>query len=218
MAAEAGQPAAAVILREPVDVGRAKARRAAAEELGEPRYEHESLTERAWRWLQEFLGSLVDQVAREGLGGVASVTLLVAVLVVLAALLLWSTRRMSGGMRPGTAELFDEARLGAAEHRARAQRLAREARWSEAIQERLRAIAGSLEDREILAALPGRTANELAVAAGRALPAQAAGLTYAARLFDAVTYGEDPGSAEGYAAVAGLDDDLDRAKPLVATR
>jgi hypothetical protein len=206
-----------VILREPLDVGRLEARRAAVAELGEGRYEQESLTERVWRWVQELFASFVDLAAREGLGGVGSLALLVAVLVALIALLLWSMRRLSRGARTGSTDLFDEPGRRAAEHRERAERLAREARWPEAVQERLRAIARSLEERQILAALPGRTADEVAAAAGQALPGLEARLRDAARLFDAVTYGEDPGSAEGYAAVAGLDDELSHAEPVVAT-
>jgi Domain of unknown function (DUF4129) len=208
-----GPTAAAVILRQPVDVGRTEARHAAVAELSEGRYEQESLTERAWRWLEGFVSGVLDQVAREGLGGVASLTLLVVVLAALAVLLLWSTRRLSTSARSGVLEPFDVPGQSAAQHRERAEGLAQEGRWPEAIRERLRAIARTLEEREILAERPGRTADELAAAAGRALPALDARLADAARLFDAVTYGEDPGSADGYAALAGLDEELRRAEP-----
>jgi Domain of unknown function (DUF4129) len=217
VAAEAGRTAAAVSLSQPVDIGRAEARRAAAAELSEGRYEQESLIERAWRWFEGLVRSLVDQVAREGLGGALSLTLLVVVLAVLAALLLWSMRRLSASARSSGVGLLDEEGQNAAQHREQAARLAHEGHWPEAIRERLRAVARTLEEREILAALPGRTADELAAEAGRVLPALDDRLAEAARLFDAVTYGQHPGSAEGYAAVAALDDALLRAEPVVAT-
>lgn len=216
MAPEADGLAAAVTLSQPVDVGRAEARRRAVAELAETRYEQESLTERVWRWLEGFVSGVLEQVAREGLGGAASLAVLVVVLVTLGVLLLWSMRRLSGSARSAAGGPLDQPEQSAAQHREQAERLAQEGHWPEAIRQRLRAIARSLEERDILAALPGRTADELAAAAGRALPALDARLADAARLFDAVTYGEDPGSAEGYAALAGLDEELRRAEPVVA--
>jgi hypothetical protein len=201
-------------LAPPVDVGRDAARRAAAEELSRNAYEQESLLERAWRWFQELLDQIFAQAAEGGLSGLVSLVILVVVLAALTAVLLWSLRRMSRSARARTAGVFGAREQTAAEHRAAAERLASEGRWPEAVRERLRAIARTLEEREILAALPGRTADELAAAAGHALPDLRDRLAAAARLFDAVTYGEDPGSAEGYAAVADLDQQIVAAEPV----
>ncbi|MGH3366264.1 MAG: DUF4129 domain-containing protein [Nocardioidaceae bacterium] len=204
-------------LREPpVDVARGTARRAVEDELGRGVYEDESLVETVLRWLQETFLALVAQVSQGGLRGVVSLLILGAVLVGLTGLLLWSLRRISRSAGVGTTGGLDASGQTAGEHRATAEQLARDARWPQAIRERMRAVARILEEREILSALPGRTADELASAAGRALPTLDARLNDAARLFDRVTYGEDPGSAEDYASVAELDAALNVAEPAMS--
>ena len=51
----------------------------------------------------------------------------------------------------------------------------------------------------------GRTADEFAAEAARALPPHAAELLGAARLFDEVRYGRRPGTRPGYDRVTELD-------------
>lgn len=60
----------------------------------------------------------------------------------------------------------------------------------------------------MLAAAPGRTANELARDAGTALPHLAGELSEAATAFNDVTYGEQPGTPAAYQMIADLDDHL----------
>ena len=55
------------------------------------------------------------------------------------------------------------------------------------------AVIRGLEERTILDRRPGRTADEAAAAAASALPPLATELTFAAELFDAVTYGRRDG-------------------------
>ena len=57
----------------------------------------------------------------------------------------------------------------------------------------------------MLAPRIGRTADEFAAEAGRALPPHAADLLGAARLFDEVRYGRRPGTRPGYDQVTELD-------------
>lgn len=204
-------------LREPpVDIARGAARRAVEDELSRGVYEDESLVETVLRWLQETFLALLAQASQGGLRGVVSLLILATVLVGLTGLLLWSLRRISRSAGARTTGGLDASGQTAAEHRATAEQLARDARWPQAIRERMRAVARTLEEREILSALPGRTADELASAAGRAMPTLDARLNDAARLFDRVTYGEDPGSAEDYASVAELDAALNVAEPAVS--
>ena len=61
------------------------------------------------------------------------------------------------------------------------------------------------DERGLLAPRIGRTADEFATEAGRALPPHAAGLLDAARLFDEVRYGRRPGTRPGYDRVSELD-------------
>ncbi|NEA03407.1 DUF4129 domain-containing protein, partial [Streptomyces sp. SID10116] len=63
------------------------------------------------------------------------------------------------------------------------------AHWSQAVQERMRAVVRALEERALLDPRPGRTADEAAAEAGRTLPSHTDRLRAAARAFDDVTYG-----------------------------
>ena len=199
----------------PVDIGRSAARDAAAAELSRGRYEQESLLDRFWRSIQEFFSALLGGQVEGSLGGVAALAVLVVVLASLAVLLLWSLRRTSRAAKRRTAEVFDTHGLSADDHRDRAEQHARAGEWSAAIQERLRAVARVLEDREIVAVLPARTADELATAAGHTLPMLASRLTTATRIFDAVTYGESTGSSEDYSVLVDLDNALRVTEPVV---
>ncbi len=102
----------------------------------------------------------------------------------------------------------------ARDHRERADELAAAGNWSGAIRACLRAIARDLEERAILPSRAGRTADELAVEAGRALPGHAEELWSAARLFDDVCYGQRPGTPDGYARMRQLDAAIKSARPL----
>ncbi|WP_308249692.1 DUF4129 domain-containing protein [Sphaerisporangium fuscum] len=198
------------------DIGREEARRKAVEELVKPEYQQESLPERVLRLIREFVDSLLDQAPGGVPGGVVALVVVILVVAGLVALIAWQARKATRSHRLGGEELFGARERTAEEHRAEAERLAGQSRWADAIRERLRAIARDLEHRAIVAPQPGRTADELAETAGRELPPFAVRLATAARLFDDVTYGEVPGTAEGYQTMAALDDDLRATRPAAS--
>ncbi|MFC4531613.1 DUF4129 domain-containing protein [Sphaerisporangium dianthi] len=198
------------------DVGRDEARRRAIEELVKPEYQQESLLERFYRMFREFLDSLLDSTPGGVPGGVLALLVVLLIVAALVVLVVWRARKATGARRAAAEGLFGPKARTAGEHRAEAERLAGESRWAEAVQERLRAIARDLEDRAIVAPQPGRTADELAVTAGRELPSLAPALAAAARLFDDVTYGQAPGTAEGYRSMSDLDADVRAARPAAA--
>ncbi|SDG64307.1 protein of unknown function [Sinosporangium album] len=201
----------------PVDAERGEARGEAVQELLKPHYESEPLPTRLLRYVREFISDLLDSATGGTVGGIAAAILLVALLLALAGLLLWWARRADRGRRAvATGDLFGGGVHTAAEHRRAADALAAEGRWTEAIQERLRAVARDLEERALVDAMPGRTAGELAADGGRALPPLAADLAAAAHLFDDVTYGEVPGTGDGYATMRDLDERLRQARPVAA--
>ncbi|MGB0963000.1 MAG: DUF4129 domain-containing protein, partial [Mycobacterium sp.] len=107
-----------------------------------------------------------------------------------------------------TSALFGDHELSATEHRATAERFAASGDWAPAIRHRLRAIARQLEEDGVLDPVAGRTATELARAAGRVLPELADELTMAAEAFNDVTYGARPGQESQYRMIASLDDKL----------
>ncbi|GII61410.1 membrane protein [Sphaerisporangium krabiense] len=194
------------------DIGRDEARRRAFEELVRPEYQQESLLERLVRIVREFFGGLLDQAPGGVPGGLLALAVIVVLIAALIGLIAWQARKATGGRRAAEG-LFGTRERTADEHRQEAGRLAGESRWAEAIRERLRAIARDLEHRAIVAPQPGRTADELAEAAGAELPAFAGRLAGAARLFDDVTYGQRPGSPEDYGTMTALDEDLRAARP-----
>ncbi|NUK88548.1 DUF4129 domain-containing protein [Streptomyces lunaelactis] len=201
----------------PVDTPRIPAREAAERELSKPMY-HEndpSLLQRALNRFWDWVGNLFDAASGAAPGGPLGLLVVVLVVIGLAAALWWrlGTPRRS----PGSADsLFDDSPRSASEHRAAAEAHATAGLWNQAVQERMRAIVRSLEERALLDPRPGRTADEAAAEAGRSLPDQADGLRAAAREFDDVTYGGRTADRSAYRRVRDLDLELERAKPLLS--
>ena len=198
----------------PVELARDEAARLAREELAKQVYRDAGprLVERVVGWLIERAGKLFDEVAGVspgGYAGVAVVLLLVAAAVVAVRLKVGPLGRREAGEQA----LFSGRARTAAEHRAAADAHAAAGEWAEAVRERLRAVVRSLEERAVLDARPGRTADEAAAEAGVALPAVAAELRRAARLFDDVWYGGRPAGPESDAALRGVDEQVRAARP-----
>ncbi|SNT54575.1 DUF4129 domain-containing protein [Actinacidiphila glaucinigra] len=198
----------------PVTIPRGPAREAAEDELSKGIYHRDdpSLLERALNWLWEKFDHLMDTASGATPGGTAGLVTIVVVVVLLVIALRLRLGKLRAQPTTGTG-LFADAPRTAAEHRATAEEHARHSRWSEAVRERMRAIVRSLEERTLLDPRPGRTADEAAAEAGRALPGLAARLADAARTFDDVTYGDRPGTPGAYAALRELDTEVQRAKP-----
>ncbi|MET9732825.1 DUF4129 domain-containing protein [Streptomyces sp. NPDC006458] len=202
----------------PLTVPRDPAREAARRELAKRMY-HENepnLLERALNSFWDWLGSVFDAADAVTPGGaVGLVVIALAVLAVLGALW-WRLGSPRRGPVSAPA-LFDDRPRSAAEHRAAAEAHAAQGHFSQAVQERMRAIVRALEERALLDARPGRTADEAAADAGRALPAHTDRLRAAARDFDDVTYGGRTATEASYRRIAELDRDLERAKPRLTT-
>jgi hypothetical protein len=202
----------------PVTIPRDPAREAARRELSKRMY-HEndpSLFQRAlnafWDWVDRLFGSAA--AATPG-GTLGLVVVIVAVLAVLGAL--WWRLGTPRREPASSATLFDDRPRSAAEHRAAAEAHAAQGHWNQAVQERMRGIVRSLEERALLDVRPGRTADEAAAEAGRALRTHTDQLRAAARDFDDVTYGGRRASEQSYHRIAVLDHDLERTKPQLAS-
>jgi len=209
-----------VIASVPVELGRDEAAQLAREELAKQIYRDAGpgLVERLVRWLLEQAGRLLDGAAGVSPGGYAG--LVVVLLLVAAAVVAVRLKVGPLGRRAAREEaLFVGRTRTAAQHRAAADAHAAAGEWAEAVRERLRAVVRSLEERAVLDERPGRTADEAAAEAGRALPSCAAGLRSAAVLFDEVWYGGRPAGPESYAALRDLDAQVQAARPdLVVQR
>ena len=204
----------------PVDLGRDEAAQLAREELAKQVYRDAGpgLVERLVRWLLEQAGRLLDGAAGVSPGGYSG--LVVVLLLVAAAVVAVRLKVGPLGRRAAREEaLFVGRTRTAAQHRAAADAHAAAGSWAEAVRDRLRAVVRSLEERAVLDERAGRTADEAAAEAGRALPSCAAGLRAAAVLFDEIWYGGRPAGPESYAALRDLDAQVQAARPdLVGQR
>ncbi|WP_046263644.1 DUF4129 domain-containing protein [Streptomyces sp. WM6386] len=202
----------------PITIPRDPAREAARRELSKRLY-HEndpSWFQRAlnafWDWVDKLFGTAATATPGGALG---LVVIILAVLAVLGAL--WWRLGTPRREPASSAALFDDRPRSAAEHRAAAEAHAAQGHWNQAVQERMRAIVRSLEERALLDIRPGRTADEAAAEAARALPSRADRLHTAARDFDDVTYGGRRASQQSYQRITELDRDLERTKPQLAS-
>ncbi|MEV4670475.1 MULTISPECIES: DUF4129 domain-containing protein [Actinomadura] len=199
-------------------IGRDEARELARRELEKQVYQRDrpSWLERVWADFSEWLAGLFNRApnpeAQGTGGGWVSVLIIVLVLAIAIALIAWLMRGRRN-LRSRDKALLEDAPSTALDHRQAAERHAAAGEWAEAIRERLRAIARDLEERAVLAARPGRTADELAAEAGEAVPELAGELAAGVRIFDDVWYGDRPGTAEGYARMKALDERLRATKP-----
>ncbi|UUU41749.1 DUF4129 domain-containing protein [Streptomyces sp. NBC_00162] len=200
----------------PVTTPREPAQEAAERELSKPMY-HENdpgLLDRALRKFFEWIDDLFGAASGATPGGTLGLVVIV-LLAILAAGALWWRLGAPSRIPAGAGVLFDDGIRSAADHRTAAEAHAAAGRWTEAVQERMRAVVRSLEERTVLDPRPGRTADEAAAEAAVSLPDHAGDLRAAARTFDDVTYGGRTADADTYARLRTLDLTLDRAKPLL---
>jgi len=190
-----------------IDIDRDAAHEAAQHELAKPIYPKASLIERLTDWIDQLLTKLIVEGSSVP-GGWFTISVLLILLAIAIVVAVRIARRTLRTNRGGGHALFGDHVLSATEHRATAEQYAAAGNWSAAIRHRLRAVARQLEESAVLDAIPGRTANELARDAGRAIPNLAAELSRAAEAFNDVTYGERPGTEPAYQMIADLDDHL----------
>ncbi|GAA2762896.1 DUF4129 domain-containing protein [Streptomyces paradoxus] len=202
----------------PLTTPRDPAREAARRELSKRMYHEDdpSLFQRALDAFWDWLGKLLNAASTATPGGTLGlIVIILAVIAVLAAL--WWRLGTPRRQPTSSATLFDDRPRSAADHRATAEAHAAQGHWNQAVQERMRALVRALEERALLDARPGRTADEAAAEAGRALPAHTDRLRTAARDFDDVTYGGRSATEQSYHRIAELDRNLERTKPQLAT-
>ncbi|MFJ7152598.1 DUF4129 domain-containing protein [Streptomyces sp. NPDC100445] len=201
----------------PVTIPRGPAREAARRELSERLYHQNdpSPLQRALDAFWDLLDRLLGSAASATPGGTVGLVVVTLFVAAVPAALWWRLGTPHRRPTPATALLDDRPR-SAADHRAAGEAHAARGRWNQAVQERVRALVRSLEERGLLDPHPGRTADEAAAEAGRSLPAHTDRLRAAAREFDDVTYGGREASARSYHRIAALDDDLAHTRPSTA--
>lgn len=194
---------AAAPTAQPPGIGRRAAQQLARRELARSIY-RESFWTRFWNWVARQVSHLINATGSLPGGWWSSVALIAALVLIIAGVTFWL--RPAGVRRTRSAAVLAVDGLSARDHRELARREADAGEYGAAIIELVRAIAVTIEDRGLLAAQAGRTADELAAQAGRVLPALTSQLRAAAVLFDDVMYGGRPGTLAGYESVRALDD------------
>jgi hypothetical protein len=166
---------------------------------------HQELSEMSfWQRVLNAIAHLFNTSAQAVPGGWFGLIVL-AVLAVLGVTVVFFWVRPARTHRSGARGLFSGQAKSAQDHRREAQRLAAAGDFGQAIVEGVRAIAVELDERDILPPRAGRTADELAREAGRALPRLADDLRLVSSLFDDVLYGDRSGTSEGYEIVCRVD-------------
>ncbi|MFC5667951.1 DUF4129 domain-containing protein [Kitasatospora misakiensis] len=202
----------------PVTTPRDAARDAARDELLKADYHRHdpSLQERVIDWIMDRIDDALSALAGDGTSGATGLVLFLLVAAVVGAALWWRLGAPKRAARTDLGVFGDIGPRSAAEHRADAERHAAAGRWTEAVREQMRALVRGLEERTLLDTRPGRTADEAAAEAGRALPGHAAELAAAARAFDDIAYGERTADQAAYQLLRDLDRTLERARPVLA--
>ncbi|MGC5628422.1 DUF4129 domain-containing protein [Georgenia sp. Z1344] len=132
--------------------------------------------------------------------------------VVIALVLAGPVRtRMRPQVPTASGVLFEDER-GSRDLRAAADEAARAGDYSLAVIERFRAIVRALDERALIEDRPGLTAHEAAGLGSRAVPGLADELTWGARLFDAVRYGDTTAAHDDDERLRALDDAVQRVR------
>lgn len=184
--------------------GRHEAQEWAIRELSDRVYAQNKpgLFTRALSWL---LTHLQELHVPQGPGAQTGLALLIAAVVLVIAAIWWRSGPIRRSSTGGPRTVLGDTHLSAVEHRTRADLAAARGDWPEAVRERFRAIARTLEEQSVLEAMPGRTADEVAAAAGHALPDVATSLTEGAQVFDDICYGGRTATADHDARLRAVD-------------
>jgi Domain of unknown function (DUF4129) len=199
----------------PIDIGRDEAAAAARTELAKSVYQQgqPSIVVRFAEWLVDRLETIFGAL---GLSPGIGFFLLVLLIASIVAVVVWRIGPLRATTAARSQPVFHERSRSADDYRALAEAAAARGNWDDAVRERFRAIVRSLEERDILDERAGRTADEAAVEAARALPDAVRDLIGAARTFDDVTYGDAHVDAVIYATLAALDGRLAHSRPFLS--
>lgn len=199
----------------PVLPGRDEARRWAEEELAKREYR-----DAAPGWLESVWAGIVDWLQSldggRGLDSAAAPWIGVAIAVLIGTAVILARPRLNAkAKRAG--DVFDvDATVSAAAYRQRAAAAAAAGDWSAAVVDCFRALVRTAEERAVLDARPGRTADEVAHDLATPFSSVAGRLADAARTFDGIRYGNESAGQADYAAVRELDAALQSLTPTNA--
>ena len=193
-----------------------EARRWAVEELSKAEYREAApgWLDGLWQDLMDWLGSLGNS---PGLDGSPAAPLIgVGIAVVIGVAIMLARPRLNARSAPHR-DVFDvDATMSASAYRVRAAAAASAGEWGAAVVDCFRALVRTAEDRNVLDARPGRTADEVARELAGPFSPEARRLGWAARTFDGIRYGNEAAGRDDYAAMLELDAALQSLKPANA--
>lgn len=186
------------------------ARRWLIDELSRAEYQP-SLSER----IRQALSDLLDWLTRDLKGGSlpAWIFMLAAAVAVLALALALSRLRRDRRVTEA-ADVFDDVRRTAVEHRALAAAALADGDYATALIESVRAITAGLIDRDLLSDLPGVSSLEVLQCCVGAFPTTQASAVTTIRRFDEVRYGDRAPERTWAKAAADLDAQLSTLEPV----
>lgn len=200
----------------PVEPDADTARRWAREELADPTYHRgKTLLERFLEWLRATFEDLLRGAEGQSVDPRTVGLVILAVVLVVGLVAWWVAGPVRLARRAAQDRIVfdaDDVRT-AAQMRGAAAASASRGDWHAAVLDQFRALVRGLEERALLEERAGRTAHEVALDAATVLPSLSGPLLSASSLFDEVCYGEGEGSAEGYASLVTLDEQVRATSP-----
>lgn len=200
----------------PVDPDAPEARRWLEDELAKPEYQSAQPTafDLAMQAIRDWIADLFEGATGipEPLLALAAVT--IGVVLVAVGLLVFGLPRLRHRRRAAV-PLFDDADRRDLETLRRAAAAAATAGdWPLAIEERFRALARGIIERDLIRVHPGTTARGVADAAASPFPDHGPALRTAAADFDAVRYLGRQGSRERYERLTALEHAIATSAPV----
>lgn len=191
----------------PLDPDAPEARRWLEDELAKPEYQsaQPNAFDLAMQAIRDWFVSLFEGAT--GIPGplLTLIVVVVVALVVIVGLLVFGLPRLRRRQR-ATTPLFDDAdRRDLETLRKAAVAAAAAGDWPLAIEERFRALARGMVERDLIRVHPGTTARGLAYAATSPFPGHETALLGAADDFDAVRYLGGSGTRERYDVLTELE-------------
>ncbi|MDR6637886.1 DUF4129 domain-containing protein [Paenarthrobacter nitroguajacolicus] len=202
-------------LEPPVVPDRDEARRWAAEELAKTQYPdaRPGWVDQMWRDFLDWLSSFDGELSGPGPDLAVPTILALAVAVIIVAIFVVRPRLNARRKAADTDIYGDDHSMDADGYRRRAATAADDGDWPAAVVDLFRALVRSAEERDVIDVRAGRTADEAAAQLGSVFGAAQSRLDAAARVFDAVRYGEAGATKADYSSLRELDADVLAMRP-----
>ena len=202
----------------PVDPSAPDARELLLRELAEPEYAaaQPTLLDRIGQAISDWFQSLTLPSGGGLSGWVPVVVLVLLVIGIAVAFLVWGVPRLNRRSRAADGLFGADERRTAAELRKDAAAAANRGDFTSATLDAFRALARGLQERTVVAVLPGTTAHDFASQGAVAFPDLSPDFRGAAVGFDATRYAGVPGTVELYRSITDLDAAVGRRTAVLA--